>query len=75
MCREREEEIEVEGSVMFELVVEYRECFVFLLIYKIFKQGFLHDSKRADTCGQWPHQPQFFLHGHNRTFDLEEDKA
>jgi len=32
---------------MFELVVEYRECLV--LIYKIFKRGFLHDSKRADT--------------------------
>jgi len=33
---------------MFELVVEFRECLVFLLIYKIFKRGFLHDSKRAD---------------------------
>jgi len=34
---------------MFELVVEYRKCLVFLLIYKIFKRGFLHDSKRADN--------------------------
>ena len=34
-CRKRKEEIEIEGSVMFELV--------------IFKRGFLHDSKRADT--------------------------
>jgi len=34
---------------MFELVVERRECLVFLLIYEIFKWGFLHDSKRADT--------------------------
>ena len=34
---------------MIELVVEYRKCLVFLLIYKIFKRGFLHDSKRADT--------------------------
>jgi len=34
---------------MFELVVEYRECLVFLLIYKNFKRGFLHDSKRADN--------------------------
>jgi len=33
---------------MFELVVECGECLVFLLIYKIFKRGFLHDSKRAD---------------------------
>jgi len=33
---------------MFELVVERTECLVFLLIYKIFKRGFLHDSKRAD---------------------------
>jgi len=34
---------------MFELVVKRSECLVFLLIYKIFKRGFLHDSKRADT--------------------------
>ena len=34
---------------MFELAVEYRECLVFLLIYKIFKRGFLHDSKHADN--------------------------
>jgi len=34
---------------MFELVVEHTECLVFLLIYKIFKRGFLHDSKRADS--------------------------
>ena len=33
---------------MFELVVERTGCLVFLLIYKIFKRGFLHDSKRAD---------------------------
>jgi len=33
---------------MFGLVVEVlRLCYV-LLIYKIFKRGFLHDSKRAD---------------------------
>jgi len=30
---------------MFELVVE---CLVFLLVYRIFKRGFLHDSKHAD---------------------------
>jgi len=47
-CRKRKEEIEIEGSVMFELVVECLECLVLLLIYKIFKRGFLHDSKRAD---------------------------
>jgi len=40
--------MEIEGSVMFELVVKYHECLVFLLIYKFFKRGFLHDSKRAD---------------------------
>jgi len=40
--------MEIERSVMFKLVVEYRECLVFLLIYKIFKRGFLHDSKHAD---------------------------
>jgi len=36
---------------MFELVVEVLDCVVFLLIYKIFKRGFLHDSKRTDTGG------------------------
>jgi len=41
--------MEIEGSVMFKLVVEHREYLVLLLIYKIFKRGFLHDSKRADT--------------------------
>jgi len=40
--------MEIEGSVMFKLVVERREYLVLLLIYKIFKQVFLHDSKRAD---------------------------
>jgi len=34
---------------MFELVVERIECLMFLLIYKNFKRGFLHDSKRADN--------------------------
>jgi len=34
---------------MFELVVE---CLVFLLIYKIFERGFLHDSKCADIRGR-----------------------
>jgi len=49
VCRKREKRNGNEGSVMFELVVERREYLVLLLIYKIFKRGFLHDSKRADT--------------------------
>jgi len=38
---------------MFELVIKRGECLVFLLIYKIFKRGFLHDSKRADNIQSW----------------------
>jgi len=34
---------------MFELVVEVLRLCCVLLIYKIFKRGFLHDSKRADN--------------------------
>jgi len=40
-------------SVMFELVIGHREYLVFLLIYKNFKRGFLHDSKRTDMHHGW----------------------
>ena len=47
--------MEIERRVMIELVVGISWMTCVLLIYKIFKRGFLHDSKRADNRHQWLH--------------------